>query len=490
MRHIHRSVAFFGVLGIVVLFSSLVLASPATEPAEAAKPAPPATHKVARGPFRIEVELSGVFESKAAAEVFLSPEAWTQLRVLKAVEHGAAVKKGDQLLWLDLKKIDKSIRQKELALPLGELSLAQAVEELGHLEKTTPDQLAQLQRSRKRTAEDLDRFTKIERPLAEAASANTLKYRTDVLEYTREELRQLKKMYEADDLTEETEEIVLKRQKDAVGRAEFALRQAKAAHERKMKIDLPRQAEDLALGKQRGEENHRSQQVLLPLALKTKRLEVAKTKRDHAEAAENLAKLKADRRAMVVRAPMAGVVYYGRCVRGRWTTIKTVSAKLVRGGTVLPEEVFMTIVDAKALRVRATVPEKELHRLRKGLAGTAAPTGYPDRKLKVTLAATSTVPVSSGQFDAKLDIAGDPGPVTAGMTCKVRLVAYESADALTVPAKAVFAQPDDAARRFVYVRKDGKAEKRPVKVGRKHAGKTEILEGLAEGETVLLKAPK
>jgi HlyD family secretion protein len=462
----------------------------ATKPALPPKPALPSTEKAARAPFRIEVELSGVFEARRAEEIFLSPEVWTQLRVLRAVEHGAAVEKGQRLVWLDMKKIDKALRDREAARPLAELALAQGVEGLRHLEKTTPDQLAQLDRTLQRTEEDFARHTKVEGPLAAKASTNTLKYRADVLAYSREELRQLKKMYEADDLTEETEEIVLKRQKDAVGRAEFALERAKVDHERKIRIDLPRQAEDLLLGRQRAREHHQNQRTLLPLALKKKRLEVAKMKRDDARSVESLAKLKADRQAMMVTAPTAGVVYYGRCVRGQWTTAKTVAAKLVRGGTLVPDEVFLTVVDPKALRVRAAAAEKDLHRLREGLKGTAAPAGYPDRKLKVTLAAISTVPISPGQFDAMLEVGGEAGPVMPGMTCKVRLVAYENAEAIALPASAVFTEPGEGAKRFVYVRKDGAARKRPVQVGRTHRGKTEILDGLDEGETVLLKAPR
>src|SRR5690606_1057126 len=59
-------------------------------------------------------------------------------------------------------------------------------------------------------------------------------------ENVREELRQLEKMYEADDLTEETEEIVLKRQRVAAEMADFMLESAKISHERTLERALPR----------------------------------------------------------------------------------------------------------------------------------------------------------------------------------------------------------------------------------------------------------
>src|SRR5262245_56740740 len=76
---------------------------PAESKSDAAKPP---THKVEKGPIKVEVSLKGVFESDDMTEVVLSPDAWTSsLSVVKAVEHGTPVRKGDLLLQLDLTKI-------------------------------------------------------------------------------------------------------------------------------------------------------------------------------------------------------------------------------------------------------------------------------------------------------------------------------------------------------------------------------------------------
>ena len=192
---------------------------------------------------------------------------------------------------------------------------------------------------------------------------------------------------------------------------------------------------------------------------------------------------------MTVRSPTDGVVYYGRCVRGQWTTAKTVRAKLVPRGSVASEEVFMTIADPSSSAVRAAVPEKELHLLRPGLAGEATPTGYPNRKLKVKLGRFSTVLLAPGQFDARLRVEGDPRPVMPGMTCSVRLVAYESKSQISVPSSAVHKGSGKRARPHVYVKKGDGHVKRTVRPGRTHAGRTEIRKGLSPGDVVLLKKP-
>ena len=61
----------------------------------------PSTHVVKKGPFRIEVELEGIFESEQTAEVTLRPETWAQFIVVEAVAHGAHVEEGDVLVSLD-----------------------------------------------------------------------------------------------------------------------------------------------------------------------------------------------------------------------------------------------------------------------------------------------------------------------------------------------------------------------------------------------------
>jgi len=453
------------------------------------KPEPdkPKLHKVTKGDFRVEVKLSGVFEATKMAPISLSPKAWATLKIVKVAPHGARVKKGDVLIQLEAKKLEKALREKTDAVQLGEMALKQAVEELRVLEKSADDRLMAIKRGHKRSLEDQEHYEKIGKPLNRKATDAALKARKDSLEYTREELRQLKKMYEADELTEETEEIVLKRQQNAVQRAELAYEQAKVGYEKAVKFDLPRKAEDLILSRKARDENYKSQLLLAPLALKKKQLEVAKAKRDHAAAVEALGKLKADRGLMTVRAPMGGIVYYGQCDRGKWATGAALAPKLIPAGTITPKQVVLTVADPAELLIRCTAPEKELHRLRKDLAGKATPTGYPDRKLKVEMASFSPIPMPGGSYDVQLRVVDKSGGIFPGMTCSVALSATEKKGVLSVPAGAIHG---DAKERYVWLKTPGKPQKRVVKTGKTHGGKTEILEGLAAGDEVFLQKPK
>ena len=91
-------------------------------------------------------------------------------------------------------------------------------------EELAPLQKAELDRFEDYAREDYKRYNNIYLPFDRRSTAMSLKYYEDSLAYAAEELKQLKKMYEADDLTEETEEIILQRAQNQYDRAKFSLR--------------------------------------------------------------------------------------------------------------------------------------------------------------------------------------------------------------------------------------------------------------------------
>jgi HlyD family secretion protein len=66
---------------------------------------------------------------------------------------------------------------------------------------------------------------------------------------------------------------------------------------------------------------------------------------------------------------------------------------------------------------------------------------------------------------------------------EARIVIWESADVLKVPAGAVFPHADGKA---VYVIADGKAQLRPIRAGHSNGLETEVLEGLERGTQVIV----
>jgi multidrug efflux pump subunit AcrA (membrane-fusion protein) len=119
------------------------------------------TVKVEKGPLKIEVALSGVFEAKRMAEVSIRPRAWAlPLVVERATELGTPVKKGDILVEFDHDKIDKAIEDTEVETALGDLALKHAEDEVPILEKALPVDLSAALRAKTEADEDLKNSSK------------------------------------------------------------------------------------------------------------------------------------------------------------------------------------------------------------------------------------------------------------------------------------------------------------------------------------------
>ncbi len=463
---------------------------------------PPTTYTVKKGPFKVELSLDGTFESKRNTEVSLSPETWADFSVETAVDQGTKVKAGDTLIQFDAKKIDEQIKDQEAGRKLADLALDQLASEIRIAEQAMPLDLKAAERTNRLAEADLNQFLTQDRDLSQKEAEFTVKMYGNYLDYAKEELKQLEKMYKADDLTEDTEEIILKRTRDQVEQMTFYNDLAKIMRDRTMKIELPRREEMLKDYVSRAALALQKARTTLPTSLDKQRLELERQKFDRSKAADKLSKLQHDRELMKISAPADGVVYYGNWTRGQWSGGSTVAARLRKGGRVSPDEVIMTIVDPDSLFVRATVPEKDLWQLKRGLTGTVTPTADGEERLPASLDEFNTTPNAEGKYTVTLlaDMARlpkdypDPAP---GMNCKVKLTAYSSDTALTLPAKALQTDKQNEEQNYVWLpdqrgigAPDDKPVRKNVKVGRRATDTVEILEGLSAGDKVLREAPK
>ena len=450
-------------------------------------------YTVKKRPLRVTIELDGVFAAKTAREILIKPEEWTTLTVESAVAHGAVVREGDVLLSLETEKLDRAIADFRHDVALAQIGLRQSEGQLEAMEKLQPLDLEMNQRTAGMAQEDQKYFLDVFRSFSLKAADFSLKMAREHLEYEEEELHQLEKMYKANDITEETEQIVLKRARDAVERAKFMVEYVKMGHDEMTKIAVPRMGEQLKDVTRRKTLDAEKNKIELPLALEKQRLELKKLRVQWERTDEKLRKMLADRELLTVKSPIDGTVYYGKCVKGKFSDSSSMAESLRHNGTITAGQVVMTVVQTRPMFIEATATEEELGRLRPGLKGTAVPTGYPDLRLPTAVDRVADLPTAPGSFDTRLSVQLDRQAkwLMPGMTCKVKLITYEKKDALSVPLRAVATDELDEQRHFVYVQpKQGKPRKQAVTLGQKTEKQVEILKGLAEGERILSEAPK
>jgi multidrug resistance efflux pump len=459
---------------------------------KAAKPEKRKIHKVEPKRLKIDLALEGTFAASKMTEVPLRPDAWSDYEIVDVAELGAKVHKGQVLFKFDSEKINDAIGDLELEQRLNELAIVRSEEDMPRLEKTLKMDFEDADRGDREAKQDFKRYNEIDRPLTVKAVEFMLKSSTFNLDYETDELEQLEKMYKADDLTEDTEEIVLKRQRNSVEFAKFRLETAKHNTDEMLNIQLPRldiqmkeALERVAIAKARA-------QMALSLDLNRARYELEQRKKARTKSLERHTKLLADRELMELKSPADGVVYYGQCVNGRWADTASLVNKYKPHNNVSGGSILMTIVEPRPLYVTSTLDEGKRPEVSDGQKVKVALPSEGDDRLAGKVKSISPLPVGAGKFEINFDVEQDEIPdwIAAGMSCKVNITTYDKADAIVVPKKAVHDDENDPDIHYVWlVESDdpsAKPERRDVKLGKRKGEEVEIVKGLKKGDIISL----
>ena len=169
-----------------------------------------------------------------------------------------------------------------------------------------------------------------------------------------------------------------------------------------------------------------------------------------------------------LRAPMDGVV------------LKRDSEVGEIAGTGLNDVLFW-IGEPKPLRITADVNEEDIVKVKAGQKILLRHDGFPDGALTATIdSITPKGDATSKTFRVYFALADDT-PLKIGMSVEANIIVRENPSALVLPA-------DTVVDGHVFVVRDGRLVRRPVKTGIKSARSIEILSGVEPGEAVVSPA--
>ena len=178
------------------------------------------------------------------------------------------------------------------------------------------------------------------------------------------------------------------------------------------------------------------------------------------------------KRTLTFRSPVSGIV---------------TEKKAVQGMRFMPGEELYQVTDLSAVWVVADVFEQDVGLVQLGAQAKVRINAYPDKLFegKVSYvyptmnAATRTVPV-------RVELANPGLLLKPAMFAQVELPVSAKGSVITVPVSAVI---DSGTRQIVIVQKgEGRFEPREVKLGARSDTHIEILEGVKEGEPVVIAA--
>jgi RND family efflux transporter MFP subunit len=195
-------------------------------------------------------------------------------------------------------------------------------------------------------------------------------------------------------------------------------------------------------------------------------VETERIERDRNLAAldETAKKLEAQMKNSEIRSPMDGLL----------TGIKTIDGELVA------ERAELFTVSSRKNYVRGEVDEEDVGEVKAGMEAIVQVYAYRSRTFRAKVAAIQpAADVETQRYTIVLDLEDPPENLMAGMTGEMNIITGSHPDALLIPTRALLV--DQAL-----VIKHGLVQSRTVKIGYRTLDFSEVLDGVAEGDRVVL----
>lgn len=158
-----------------------------------------------------------------------------------------------------------------------------------------------------------------------------------------------------------------------------------------------------------------------------------------------------------------------------------------QGAQVSPGMNLYSLVDLSSVWVTAEIPETQGSWLREGLTASVSVPTYPAKQFKGRVEYVyPKVAETTRTLQVRIRLANPDGMLKPGMFANVSLDDGAKQDVLLVPTEAVIT----TGRRSVVIVADGNGKFHPAEVhtGRESAGQYEIVDGLTEGQTIVISA--
>jgi multidrug resistance efflux pump len=402
--------------------------------------------------------------------------------------HGSYVNAGDVVARFDPRRIDEEIDGLEREIVSAEAAQAVSVERAAQEEQGAREKLEDARYALDRAREELEGWTRHELDFRRRSEELQAQFTQNNIDDAQHELQQLEAMYADDELVEATEEIVLARSRRDLARSLVSqkLSQERVEYDRSQTLPVQEHAKRQAVTRAEGALARLER--MQELEARTRATGLEQGRHAFEEKREKLEGLRADRAAMDVRAPRAGVFLHGGRRDQEPGHARPVHEAL---GRAAARTTLFTICAPDSLEIVLTVPESRIVEAHGGVAALVTPVSAPDQQLAGRLDLDRTPTPQGGgseaQFQGRVALDRVPVGMVPGMRAHVRLVAEKLPGAVLVPSNAVFGTGPDA---HVWIAgQESEHVLHAIVTGPVIGSEVVVRSGLAAGERVLLAEP-
>jgi HlyD family secretion protein len=436
---------------------------------------------VRRGPLRIAVTTGGSL--RAASTVNLTSKVEGRTTILRLVPEGTFVREGDVVCELDASTmIEDRIRQ-SIAVGNAEAALVKARQTFQIQESQNRSDINKARQAIDFAEQDLQMFMQGERESELQGARQTIDLAREEAQRARDRLGWSEQLAERGFLT--TTELEADR--IAEHRAQVALEQAERALDLLERFRMPRRESELRATLEESRQEFERVELQAKARIIDFEADLKSCEATLGLEQERLNKLADQIDKARLRAPRDGLVVYAQ--RDHDET------PIQEGIEVRERQEILSIPSTDGMIAEIKLHESVLKQVELGMPCSIKVDALPGARLAGEVSFVALLPDQNSRWTNpnlrvyRSDVAlTTPNPgLRPGMSCSVEILIEEIPDTTYVPVQSVFRE---GRTNVAFVVEDGQVERRVVQVGRFNELWVQVVEGLAEGEVVLLRAPE
>lgn len=193
--------------------------------------------------------------------------------------------------------------------------------------------------------------------------------------------------------------------------------------------------------------------------------------------------------ACTIRSPRPGLVVYANSHSRRHSTTPTI----FEGAVVTERQAIVDLPDVTDMRVNARIHESKIAMIREGQPATIHLDARAGETFRGVVSDVALVPMSGAwpnrdlkEYEAFIkldDESAEVGALRPGMTAQVEILSDHLDAVLQAPVQSCV---ERGGRYFVWVREGDEPHRHEIHVGKSNETACEVLDGLAEGDEVVL----
>lgn len=444
-----------------------------------------ATFDAVRGPLRISVTVAG--QVKARDQLVISSELEGQSAILFIQPEGTRVKKGDLLVELDASALVDNRVDQQIRVQNADAAFVSARENLEVVRNQTESDVDQAELNLQFARQDLEKYREGELPREIKAAEATITLSEEELSRAEEKFKWSQILFDEKYLSQtelQADELAANKARLDLELAKTDLQLLLDYTSKKTMAELESGVSQTEMALERTRRKANADIVQAEANLQARELEFEREKGKLEKIERQISKAK-------IEAPMDGMVVYATSAQVSW---RGNDEPLAEGQMVRERQALIHLPTTDSYTAEVSVHESVLDKLRRGLVAVITIDALPGKVFRGRVESIAPLPDGQSMFmnpdlkvyDTQISIAGDNPSIRNGMSCQAEIIIEEYADAIYIPLQAVMRVNGEPT---VYVRDGGGWGPRTIQVGLDNNRVIHVLDGLSEGETVLLTPP-